>query len=319
MSKQPNLVKDVEKFVDELEKEGGKPLYDMTPEEAREFIISVQQKHPLQIEADVFDTNIFTETVDNVDVRIVRPLNNNEKLPVIIYAHGGGWVIGDKEVYDTLIKRLSTCANAAVFFVNYNRSPEDCYPTALNQIYGVMDYVYNHPAEFNVDSEKMVIAGDSAGANLAAAAALKAKDENGPKILCQILLYPVTDSKMDTKSYDKFKKGPWLTKKAMEYFWDSYEPDKKLREEKYLSMLRVSEDDLRGLPPALVITAENDVLRDEGEEFARKLDEADVKAVNVRINGTIHDFMMLNALADTMPTKIAFTIVCAKLKKMFNN
>ena len=210
-----------------------------------------------------------------------------------------------------------TGANAAVIFVDYDRAPETTYPKALNQIYGVLQYIYNYPDEFDLDREKIVIAGDSAGGNMAAACAIKAKLNNLDFIKAQILLYPVTDASMDTKSYDKFQKGPWLTKKSMEYFWKAYLPDKKLRDEILVSPLKADINNLKNLPPALILTVENDVLRDEGEDYARKLDEAGVPVTNIRMNGTIHDFMMLNALCDNIQTKAAFSIVCGYLKKIF--
>ena len=157
--------------------------------------------------------------------------------------------------------------------------------------------------------------GDSAGGNLAAACALKTNYEGGPKIKALALLYPVTDASMNTKSYEEFKNGPWLSKKAMEYFWESYIPDKKRREETYASPLNASTDELKNLPPTLILTVENDVLRDEGEEFAQKLDEAGVETANIRINGTIHDFMMLNALEQTSSTKAGYNCICEFLKK----
>ena len=318
MSKKEHLLKEVKNFLETLESLGGKPLYEMTPDEARAFLLSVQRQSTVNFEADVTDKTILTESAGNVDIRIVKPLNYDKKLPAVIYTHGGGWVMGDKEVYDSLIKRLSIQSGAVIIFVDYTRAPEVKYPTALNQICGVLEYVFNYPDEFDIDSDNIVIAGDSAGANMTAACALKAKLKNLPQVKAQILLYPVTDASMDTKSYDDFKDGPWLTKKSMEYFWSAYLPDKSLRDEIFVSPIKAESEDLKNLPPALIITVENDVLRDEGEEYARKLDKAGVKVSNIRINGTIHDFMMLNALCHNIQTKVAFSLVCAYLKKIFN-
>ena len=318
MSKKEHLLKEIENFLAALQNSDGKPLYEMTPDEAREFLLSVQRQSPVNFEADVTDKTILTESAGEVNIRIVKPLNYDKKLPAIIYTHGGGWVMGCKTVYDSLIKRLSIHSGAAVIFVDYTRAPEAKYPTALNQICGVLEYVCNYPDEFDIDRDNIVIAGDSAGANMTAACALKSKVENLPPVKAQILLYPVTDASMDTKSYDDFKDGPWLTKKAMEYFWHAYLPDKKTGEEIFISPLKAGIEDLKNLPPALIITVENDVLRDEGEEYARKLDEAGVKVSNVRINGTIHDFMMLNALCENIQTKCTFSLVCSYLNKIFN-
>ena len=159
--------------------------------------------------------------------------------------------------------------------------------------------------------------GDSAGGNMAAAITLKTKEEKGPNIKFQLLLYPVTNADMDTDSYENFSDGPWLTKKAMEYFWDAYVPNVSLRQNKYISPLHADVEDLKNLPSTLILTVENDVLRDEGEAYARKLDNAGVDVINVRINGTIHDFMVLNAIAHTEPVKAAFLLASKTIKQVF--
>ena len=214
-----------------------------------------------------------------------------------------------------LIKQLAINTNSVVIFPEYSRSPEAKYPVALKEIYSVLEYIYENPDEFNIDNDSIAIAGDSAGANMATVTALKAKNQNGPKLKFQCLFYPVTNADMDTKSYDLFKDGPWLSKKAMEWFFEAYAPDKESRNDIYVSPLKADEEDLKGLPPTLIITAENDVLRDEGEAYARKLDSAGVDVLNIRINGTIHDFLMLNALSDTRCAKGALNLACNMLKK----
>lgn len=316
MNRRLNLVSDVEKFLMELETFDAKPISEMTPDEAREFLLLIQQKYSQDIKAEVTDRNIVCRNDAEVDIRVVRPENSsNEKLPAIIYAHGGGWVMGDKVVYDTLIKKLALTCHVAVIFVNYNRAPEFTYPGAIEEYCGVLEYVRKNYTEFNIDPEKIVTAGDSAGGNIVIASTMKTLYENGANIKAQILLYPVTSASMDTKSYEEYKNGPWLSKKSMEYFWDSYIPNKKTRDEVYASPLRADKSEIRNFPPTLVITAENDVLRDEGEQFALKLEHAGVDAANIRINGTIHDFMMLNSLSDSVSTNAAFASVCGFLKR----
>lgn len=310
-SKLPNLTTITEEFITMLENENDTPLYKLKPEEARKVLVDLQRKTHKEIPADVEDTQFFTVQGGNVDVRIVRPKGNEEKLPVILYIHGGGWILGDKETHDMLIRKLSICTNSAVISPNYSHSPEVQYPIAFDQIYGVLDFISNHPDELNIQNHKIVIAGDSVGGNMATAVTIRAKKEDGPEILFQALFYPVTNADMDTKSYEDFKDGPWLTKKAMEWFWDAYAPQKKERNSIYISPLKASFDDLKDMPPTLIITDENDVLRDEGEAYARKLDAAGVEVLNVRINGTHYDFMMLNALSESKPTKGAFTLACA--------
>lgn len=317
-SKSPHLDRVTQNFIKNLEARDTKPLYELTPHEARQFLVDLQRATHSEIEAEISDINIFSEIAGNIDVRFVRPKDSNEILPVILYIHGGGWIMGDKETHDMLIRKLANCTNSVVAFVNYSRSPEAIYPTAINQIYGVLKYLYENPQDFNIDSDRIAIAGDSAGGNMAAATAIKAKKEGGPKILFQALIYPVTDAEMDTESYRLFKDGPWLTKKAMEWFWDAYLPDKRLRKEIYVSPLQATVNDLTGLPPALVIVDENDVLRDEGEAYARKLDEAGVDVLSVRINNTHHDFLMLNALNHSKAVKGAFALLCKTINHKFH-
>lgn len=314
-SKLPNLTTKTEDFISMLENKDAKPLYKMTPEQARQFLDNLQKETHKDVPTDVKDTQIFTENKNSIAIRIIRPANNNEKLPAIIYLHGGGWVMGGKESFDMLIKQLAINTNSVVIFPEYSRSPEAKYPVALKEIYSVLEYIYENPDEFNIDNDSIAIAGDSAGANMATVTALKAKNQIGPKLKFQCLFYPVTNADMDTKSYDLFKDGPWLSKKAMEWFFEAYAPDKESRNDIYVSPLKADEEDLKGLPPTLIITAENDVLRDEGEAYARKLDSAGVDVLNIRINGTIHDFLMLNALSDTQCAKGALNLACNMLKK----
>lgn len=317
--KKPHLDNVTGNFIEQVSEAGGKPLYELTPEEAREFLLMIQRNSHKHIPAAVKDLDIAIDDNRSVNVRLVRPENYNDILPVIIYLHGGGWVMGDSETHDMLIRKLSVCTNSVVVFVNYSRSPEAVYPQAVNEIYGVLKFLYQNADKFNIDSDRIAIAGDSAGGNLATVVALKTLKEGGPQILLQALLYPVTDANMDSDSYKEFKDGPWLTKKAMEYFWNAYLPDKSYKNDMYVSPLRACVENLAGLPPALIITAENDVLRDEGEAYARKLDFAGVKVMNVRINMTCHDFMMLNDLQHSPAVKSAFALLCKVLSHKLHN
>lgn len=317
----PNLDKVVQSFINYIESKNLKPLNEITPDDARKFLYELQQEFYTPIDAYSEDITIFSTTSGDIDVRIIRPKDTlNEKLPVTIYCHGGGWVMGDADTYDMTIRKIANYTKAAVAFVNYPRSPEFQYPDALNQIYATIKYFSEYGSDNNIDSNKIAIAGDSAGANMAIAAAIKAKIENGPKLLFQALVYPVADNDMNTESYKQFKDGPWLTKKSMEYFWDCYKPKKEIKENDILiSPLKAEDKDLEGLPPTLIITAENDVLRDEGEELARKLINANVDTACVRINNTIHDFLLLNALSESKATKAGYKILCRFLGHALNN
>lgn len=316
-SKLPNLNNITEEFISMLEQQDTPPLYKLNPKDARQVLDNIQKQYHKEIETDVTDTTIFVEPSQHIKLRIVRPKNNKEKLPAILYIHGGGWVIGGVESYDMVIKKLAVCTNSVVVFPIYSLSPEAKYPTAINEIYSTLQYMYNSPELFNIDRNNVALVGDSVGGNMATVTAIRAKNKRGPQIKFQCLFYPVTNADMDTKSYELFKDGPWLSKKAMEWFFDSYAP-KSQRDDIYISPLKAQEEDLENLPPTLVITAENDVLRDEGEAYGRKLESAGVDVLNIRMNGTIHDFIMLNALSETQPSKTAFELACNMLKDALN-
>lgn len=309
-SRLPNLTKDTEEFINEIESENATPLYELTPKEARDFLKNLQSKTFKKTDAGITEIDI-----EGVKTFVLKPQTNTEKkLPAILYLHGGGWVMGDEYVFDNLIKKIANCAEAVLIFPEYTPAPEAEYPQQINEAYSVLNYIYNNSDQLNIDKNKIAIMGDSAGGNMAAAITLKTKEEKGPNIKFQLLLYPVTNADMDTDSYENFSDGPWLTKKAMEYFWDAYVPNVSLRQNKYISPLHADVEDLKNLPSTLILTVENDVLRDEGEAYARKLDNAGVDVINVRINGTIHDFMMLNALSETEPVKGALKIICSVLR-----
>ncbi len=312
-SKEPNICNTTRQFLNDLEHKLDKPIYDLSPNEARIFLNTLQHESHKDIDVSIEDKMIYAENQGSIALRIIRPKNNNDELPAIVYLHGGGWVLGNKDTHDMLIRKLSVCTNTTVIFVEYTPSPEAKFPAAINQTFAVLEYLQNHSYEFNINKDKIIIAGDSAGANIAAAVTMKAKHCDKVKIIMQVLLYPVTNADMNTKSYEEFKDGPWLTKKAMKYFWNSYLQNNDMEDDIYASILKAPLEELEGLPQTLVITAENDVLRDEGEMFARKLLQAGVNVLSVRINGAIHDFLMLNALSQTTPIEGAFRLICATI------
>jgi acetyl esterase len=230
---------------------------------------------------------------------MVRPRHETKPLPVIMHFHGGGGILGDAATHDRLTREIAAGIPAAVVFVEYDRAAEAQYPIAVEQAYAATRYVAEHGDELSVDSRRLAVVGDSVGGNMAAAVTLMAKERRGPKIDLQVLFYPVMDTNFENGSYKRFADGPWLTKAAMQWFWDAYLPDLARRSEITAAPLNASIDQLRDLPDALVIVDENDVLRDEGEAYAQKLSDAGVRVTSVRYNGTIHDFVLLNTLADT--------------------
>jgi acetyl esterase len=236
-----------------------------------------------------------------------------------MYYHGGGWVLGSKNTHDRLLRDLVNRTNAAFVFVNYTPSPEAQFPIPIEQGFAALKYVAEHGDELDLDTTRLAIAGDSVGGNMAAVVALLAKERKGPTIRYQVLFYPVTDGSMSQNSYKEFADGPWLTAAAAKYFFDAYVPNKADRTKTMVSLLAATTEQLKGLPPALVIVDENDILRDEGEEYARKLLQAGVKTTIIRVLGTIHDFVMLNALADTAATKAAIDLASQELAQILDS
>ena len=318
MSEIPFITEKTQEFLDNLNLHVKKPIYEMTPKDARDFLENLQQKSYEEIGGYTQD-KVITTNFGDINLRIFKPSKTRKKLPVILYIHGGGWVLGSKNSWDRFLRQLSKYTNTAIIFPEYSLSPEVKYPTAINEIYSTLEYIYSNPTEFNINPEKIIIAGDSVGANMATVTALRSVIENGPKISFELLLYPVTSSEMDTESYKTFANGPWLTQKSMEWFWDCYEPNRNKRKHAYISPLNANLSELKQMPKTLIITAENDVLKDEGKAYAKKLDEAGVDVMCVQVNGTCHDFMVLNALAHTNPVEIGFLICSANIKSVLEN
>ena len=245
-------------------------LYELTPAEARKVLDDVQAA-PID-KLPVKDRWITVPAeVGDVRVRIVRPPDAVGTLPVILYMHGGGWVLGNADTHDRLVRELADGTEAAVVFVEYDRSPEAHYPVAIEQGYATAQWIVREGDANQLNPERIAIAGDSVGGNMTAALALMANERGDVRFVQQSMYYPVTDAAMDTGSYEQFAEGYFLTAKAMAWFWDAYVPDVERRSEPYASPLRATDEQLEGLPPAFVIVDEADVLRDEGEAYAARL------------------------------------------------
>ncbi len=234
-----------------------------------------------------------------VNLHLVRPKEHRNLAPAVIFLPGGGWALGDATTHDRLARELAVGARATVVIIEFSRSPQSGFPIAIEEAYAATKYVAENAVSLGIDGSRIAVVGDDSGGNIAAAITLLCKVRGGPRLRFQVLFYPVTGANFETASYRTFEKGPWLTKHAMEHYWNAYIPNKADREIITASPLSASLDQLRGLPDALVITAECDVLRDEAEAYARKLSEANVRVTATRYLGTIHDFVMLNAIADT--------------------
>jgi acetyl esterase/lipase len=274
-------------------------LFELPPVEGREAVDDVQTSDIAKPAIDEEWVTVPGGPTGEVKARIVKPAGATGTLPVLLYIHGAGWVFGNAHTHDRLVRELAVGIGAAVVFPEYDRAPEARYPVALEQSYTVARWVVDEGSSKGLDASRFAIAGDSVGGNMTAAMTLLARERGGPKLAAQVLFYPVTDANFDTPSYDQFAEGYFLRRDAMQWFWDQYTTDEAQRNQVTASPLRATLEQLAGLPPALVITGEADVLRDEGEAYAKKLREAGVPVTAVRYQGIIHDFVMLNALRET--------------------
>ncbi|MGW2476102.1 alpha/beta hydrolase [Streptomyces sp. NPDC001665] len=288
-------------------------LFELAPAEGRAAVDEAQSGPVALPEVDE-EWVIVPSDAGDVRVRIVRPAGSTGQVPVILYIHGAGWVFGNAHTHDRLVCELAEGTGAAVVFPEYALSPEARYPVAIEQNWAVARWIVTDGAQYGLDGERIAVAGDSVGGNMSAALTLMAKERGGLALRQQVLFYPVTDASFDTASYEQFAEGYFLRRDGMRWFWDQYTTEESDRARITASPLRATNDQLTGLPPALVITAEADVLRDEGEAYAAKLRAAGVPVTAVRYQGVIHDFVMLNALRGTQAAESAISLAVATLR-----
>ncbi len=294
---------------------GGTPLETLSKEDARQVLIGAQAS--INVDLSGIEESEKTITADGhvVKLNIVRPQGVKEKLPVFIFIHGGGWILGDYPTHKRMVRDLVVLSGYAAVFLNYTPSPEARYPKAINEIYAATKWVAENGDQINVDGKRLAVVGNSVGGNMAAVTALMAKEKKGPEIKVQILLWPVTDATFSQESYATYGKDRFLTTSIMKWMWDQYTTNPAERKQIYASPLQASVEQLRSLPPTLIQVAENDILRDEAEAYGRKLDEAGVTVTTVRYNGMIHDFGLLNVLAELPTTKSMFAHAAAELRR----
>jgi acetyl esterase/lipase len=291
-------------------------LYQIPVSEGRKAVDDVQSGDGVPLLA--VDEEWVTVTggpTGDVRVRILRPAGVSGPLPVILYIHGAGWVFGNAHTHDRLVRELAVGARAAVVFPEYDLSPEARYPVAIEQNYSVAQWIAREGRHKQLDGTRIAVAGDSVGGNMTAALTLMAKQRGDVRLTHQVLFYPVTDASFDTESYHAFAEGYFLRRDAMKWFWDQYTTEESERAQITASPLRAITEQLTGLPPALVITAEADVLRDEGEAYAAKLRAAGVPVTALRVQGVIHDFVMVNALRETQGAELAIGVATDTLRK----
>ncbi|MEN4557632.1 alpha/beta hydrolase [Pantoea agglomerans] len=299
----PQPTAGVAAFLKALNSGSGKPIEQLSVKDARAVLTGAQkgaELPPAQI-----SQKIITVQGKPLTLTIVKPEHASSTLPVFMFFHGGGWVLGDFPTHERLVRDMVNASGAAAVFVNYQPSPEAHFPVAITQAYEATKWVAEHGAEIGVDGKRLALVGNSVGGNMVAAVALQAKQFKTPAIRYDVMLWPVTDARFDTASYDQFADGHFLTKNMMMWFWDNYTVSEKDRNNILASPLRATTEQLKGLPPTLIQTAELDVLRDEGEAFGRKLDAAGVPVTVTRYNGMIHDYGLLNALSQEPTVRTA--------------
>lgn len=309
-----NLTPEVKQFLKALNT-GGPGLETLSPAAARLVLVNAQAS--VKVDLSGIDESKKTIVTDGytIDLDIVRPAGVKTKLPAFIFIHGGGWVLGDYPTHQRLVRDVVVGSGASAIFVNYTRTPDAQYPRAINEIYAVTKWVAEHGDEINVDGKKLGIIGNSVGANMAIVTCMKAKDNEGPEIKVAVLMWPVTNADFHTASYLQYAEDRFLTAPLMKWMWDLYIPDIAKRKEPYASPLQAGIEQLKGLSPTLIQVVENDILRDEGEAFGRKLELAGVKATTVRYNGVIHDFGLLNGLATIPQTRDFILQTSSTLKR----
>jgi len=288
-------------------------LYDMSPADARKVLEDAQSAPVSKLPVDEEWITVPSPAGD-ARVRIVKPQGAAGMLPVIVYMHGGGWILGNAATHDRLVRELAVGARAALAFVEYPNSPEARYPVAIEQGYATAQWITRSGASKGLDAGRMAVAGESVGGNMTAALALMAKERGDVTFVQQSMYYPVTDAAMNTASYQQFATGYYLSRREMEWFWDAYTTDPAQRAEITASPNQASTEQVTGLPPTYLCVDEADVLRDEGEAYAAKLRSAGVPITTVRFDGTIHDFMLLNSLSETRATRAAISQATAFLR-----
>ncbi|WP_280711162.1 alpha/beta hydrolase [Bradyrhizobium sp. BR13661] len=309
----PRIDPQVRIFLGEINKDSS-PFWELPQPKPQDMLTGLQNKTPVDISGVKTTEQTITQDGQTVKIYIMKPEQVVGKPGVLLFIHGGVWIVGNFQNHQRLLRDLVVGSGQIGVFVEYTSLPEARFPTQLDQSYATLKWVATHAEEFGADGSRIAVAGNSVGGNMSAALTLMAKDRGGPTISYQVLLIPATDASVDTQSYHEFGTGRFLARAFMKYGWDLYAPDAKTRDNPYVSPLRASLQELRGLPPALVITAENDPLRDEGEAYARKLKEAGVSVIATRYNGMIHDFVLLNGVQTAPEPQSAIRQISAEIK-----
>ena len=304
----------IRSFLGKINKDSS-PFWELPQPKPQDTLTGLQSQTPVDMSGVTTTERTINQDGHIAKLYIMKPEHLSGTPGVLLFIHGGVWIVGNFQNHQRLLRDLVVGSGQIGVFVEYSPLPGSKFPTQLEESYAALKWVAEHAREFGADGSRIAVAGNSVGGNMTAALALMTKDRNGPKIRYQVLLIPATDASVDTESYSEYGTERFLGRAFMKYGWDLYAPDAKMRDNPYVSPLRASTEQLKDLPPALVITAENDPLRDEGEAYARKLKEAGVNVDAVRYNGTIHDFVLLNALRHVPSTEAAIEQVNEGLRQ----
>lgn len=310
----PNVERQTRVFLEALLAGGGPPLETLAPKDARAVLTGAQASVDLKLPPAEVSERTIEQDGHRVRLHIVRPAGVSGVTPAFLFIHGGGWILGDFPTHERLVRDLVAGSGATAIFVNYTPSPEARFPVAIEENHAAAKWVAAHAGELGIDAQRLGVAGNSVGGNMSTVLCLMAKDRGGPALRCQILLWPVTNADFSSASYQQFAEAHFLTQAMMRWFWDAYTSDPAERAHRYASPLRASDAELAGLPPALIQTAECDVLRDEGEAYARRLDAAGVEVTLTRHGGLIHDYGLLNPVAHIPAVQTAVRQAAAQLK-----
>jgi acetyl esterase len=313
----PRIDPQIRAFLAELNKDSSS-FWELPQPKPQESLTALQNQTPVDMSGVTTVERTIVQDGRTVKLYIMTPQHLAGEPGVLLFIHGGVWIVGNFQNHQRLLRDLVVGSGQIGVFVEYTPLPEAKYPTQIEESYAALKWVAAHADEFGADGSRIAIAGNSVGGNMSAVLALMAKDKKGPKIVLQVLFIPATDASVDTASYHEFGTGRFLARAFMKYGWDLYAPDQKTRNSRYVSPLRASDGELKGLPPALIITAENDPLRDEGEAYARKLKEAGVAVTATRYNGMIHDFVLLNAIHDVPGVQAAIEQASEAIRTALN-
>lgn len=307
VSSDPSLDPQVRSFLEGINKDPS-PFWELPQPKPQEVLTDLQNRTPVDMSGVTTVERTIAVDGHQLKLYIMKPDHVANKPGVLLFIHGGVWIVGNFDNHKRLLRDLVVQSGQVGVFVEYTSLPDAKFPVQLEQSYAALEWVKAHAGEFGADGIRIAVAGNSVGGNMTAALTMMAKDRKGPKISYQVLLIPATDASVDSASYLTYGQDRFLARAFMKYGWDLYASDAAQRDNPYVSPLRANLSELKGLPPALIITAENDPLRDEGEAYARKLKEAGNTVSAVRFNGTIHDFVLLNALKDVPSTRAAIQL-----------